>query len=215
MSRFSRSWGVALCIVVLIHYANDSWASECAPNSPNRNATFGTVVSVSVSGSYTSEQLNAVYSGIDQWDTKCAGYSGPTVEPGSGGDVGVSVSFSPGQAPQNVGCGTVSLSTQNGSIRGASITIFATTSTGRACDRGGDTVAHEIGHVLGLGNADPNNQNCRGRIMGPRVIQSDGTTKERTVETDDCDEVERFMEPPDHTEEPEDPGAGGDGTCAV
>lgn len=215
MNSFENLWSLTICIVLLLTAVNAGWASECAPNSPNRNATFGSAVSVSVTGNYSSEQLDAVYAGIDQWDTKCAGYTGPTVEPGSGGDVAVSVFFDPGQAPQNVGCGSVSLSTQDGDITGGSITIFATTSTGRTCDRVGDTVAHEIGHVLGLGNADANNLNCRGRIMGPRVIRSDGTSKPRTVEFDDCDEVERFMEPPDHTEEPEDPGAGGEGPCAV
>jgi len=81
------------------------------------------------------------------------------------------------------GCGQFSptLDASTGQVRGGTIQLFDATVGGIDCEPfRSETIAHELGHPLGLDDAT--NPNCDGHIMGPPQIGGS-----RYVHPDECD----------------------------
>jgi hypothetical protein len=80
------------------------------------------------------------------------------------------------------GCGQFApaFNSSTGQLVGGTIQLFDATTTGYDCepDRS-ETIAHELGHVLGLG--DISAQSCYGHIMGPHLIGG-----QISVQPDEC-----------------------------
>jgi hypothetical protein len=90
-----------------------------------------------------------------------------------------------------------------------SIDLYTTQAGGHPCDPISDSLAHEIGHVLGLGDAPNPGTTCLGSIMGGRY---DGGT--RTISSSDCNTADQDWTTPAETppQQPPpnpDPGPGG------
>lgn len=121
---------------------------------------------VTVSGTGSSRINNA----ISYWQA-CGtlGQELPSMSAGSGGDVHVTVIYNSGQHGAN--CGTFTPGNTNAS---ATIELWDTSSTSSGstyqCNVD-DTLAHELGHVLGLANST-----CSGHMMAaPNISNQNGT----------------------------------------
>lgn len=111
----------------------------------------------------------------------------------------VEVNFVNAEGPR---CGVHTATNFNGVPIASTITLYAS-AAGYSCQPHADTLAHELGHVLGLADVTYA-ASCYGSIMGAR--EPGGT---RTVTADDCDEVdEAWMTPTEETPPPADPTDG-------
>lgn len=134
---------------------------------------------LNISGVSSSE----INTAIGYWSDGCSGYgsSFPSMSAGGSGGVSGSVTFHPGTSTLASGsCGrtTFTLQAPGNKVVGADIEIWERQGNGVDCIHS-DTLAHELGHVLGL--ADNYSSACIGRIMGGRP--SGGT---RSVGSSDC-----------------------------
>lgn len=137
---------------------------------------------------FSSQQLSPgeVGNAIAYWSTGCPSYGSgfpimrtatPTGPPG----IPVEVIFHDQTSPLGSGtCGrtTKTITAPANTLAAARIEIWRTQGNGVSCNRI-DTLAHEIGHLLGL--MDAPFAECTGRIMGERP--AGGT---RGVGSDDC-----------------------------
>jgi hypothetical protein len=151
-------------------------ADECT--QPNSN------------GVSSGDQLNI--SGIDSstitaaigyWSGGCPGYgaSFPNMSVGGSGGISVAVTHHSGTSTLASGsCGrtTPTLQAPGNTVTSASIEIWDRQGNGVDCNLS-DTLAHELGHILGL--ADNDSSACIGHIMGGRP--PGGT---RSVSSSDC-----------------------------
>lgn len=93
----------------------------------------------------------------------------------------------------------------NGQINGGTIELFDATLSGNDCEPiREETIAHEMGHGLGLG--DQNAESCYGHIMGPPLIGGS-----RSVHSDECSKVDDLWTTPAETPPPPPPAGGGGG----
>jgi hypothetical protein len=105
------------------------------------------------------------------------------------------------------GCGQLRpvLDASTGRVRGGTIELFDATRAGQDCEPiRSETIAHEIGHVLGLDDAD--SPNCYGHIMGPPIIG-----QSRSVQADECSFADSNWTTPAETPPPDGGGGGCDG----
>lgn len=128
--------------------------------------------------------------------------------------VNVTVNFQPGESTNQSGsCGrfTPTFTVQpDGTQRmtGGTIVIYESErGTGVDCEPYSDRIAHELGHVLGLG--DVPGEACEGHIMGNKV-----QGQNRSVASDDCQQARDAWDTPSEVE-PDDPRDDGGGPCGV
>lgn len=195
-----RKAGLALLLLVLS--PTFVKASTCAPDDPFYASSIGGTVSIEVESG--TPDGNSLGDGVNQWNATCGNDDVPTIFFGDTGDIHIGVRFE-GPAPVGNNCGRVLISYNSlNQITGATIYVYSQSgTTGQACDRQEDTVAHEIGHVLGLTDVSESNaDSCNGRIMNLRERGADGSTFDRSVSSGDCTEVEKnWTKPaldPDH-----------------
>jgi hypothetical protein len=141
-------------------------------------------------GISSGDQLNI--SGIDSstittaigyWSGGCPGYgtSFPSMTAGGSGGIPVTIIHHSGTSTLTSGsCGRTMFNLQapGNSVTSANIELWDRQGNGVDCNLS-DTLAHELGHVLGL--ADNDTSACVGHIMGGRP--SGGT---RSVSSSDC-----------------------------
>lgn len=135
--------------------------------------------------------VSDIQTAISYW-SGCVGYASeiPSFQIGGSGGVPVSIVKIVGlsQSPEG-GCGEARYDLVNGRIESVSIKVWTKQADGSSCDPLSDSIAHELGHVLGLGNALQTE--CMGRIMGRRI-----RGLQRVVEYDDCAMADDMWETP-------------------
>lgn len=92
-------------------------------------------------------------------------------------------SQSPANGPGSCGDTSFGFYDSSHKLAVAIIELFAAQKNGLPCNPV-DSLAHELGHVYGLGDAPPG-QDCAGRIMGQSVFVN-GAAQPRFIGTSDC-----------------------------
>ncbi|HTG32325.1 MAG TPA: hypothetical protein VLB76_05295 [Thermoanaerobaculia bacterium] len=176
MRNRSRSTAHYLIAAMVSLTALHVGADECS--QPNGNGiSSGDVLNIS---GVSSTDIDT---SIGYWSGGCPGYgnSFPSMSIGGSGGVAVNVTHHTGTSTLASGsCGrtTFTLQAPGNTVTGASIDIWDRQGNGVNCIFT-DTLAHELGHVLGL--ADNDTSACIGHIMGGRP--SGGT---RSISASDC-----------------------------
>jgi hypothetical protein len=151
-------------------------ADDCS--QPNGNGiSSGDVFNI------TGASSTDISTAIGYWSGGCPGYGGsfPSMSAGGSGGIAVSVIHHAGTSTQTSGsCGRTMFMFQapGNTVTGAVVEIWDQQGNGVDCVFT-DTLAHELGHVLGL--ADNSTSACVGHIMGGRP--PGGT---RSVSSADC-----------------------------
>jgi len=153
-------------------------ADACSPIDYNQSVSWAGTIGLSSSTLFDSDLNEAA----GYWnDCANAGSGFPRFGLGSG-DISIGVNWSASNAPGSCGQFQAILNSV-GRLTGGTVTVWNHDSQGRSCYPYSDTIAHELGHALGLANAG---SSCTGRIMGPRQDNGDGTLGTRWVSSDDC-----------------------------
>lgn len=191
----------ALAFGLLSLQAVDSvFGSGCAPDNPDIAVSNGSVFNISSSNLSASELGTA----IGYWSGCGGGTDTPSMQVGGSGGIPVSVTLVAGSSPTGrCGRANVQIGATSRRVVSADITIYTNQNNGASCHPPTDELAHELGHVLGLNDADSGA--CRQHIMG---FRDPGTT--RTVGGEDCDQADQnWLLPGEPTGGG---GAGGGGT---
>lgn len=171
-------------------------AVDCSNPDTRFGLSLGNAFNISMAGFTNSE----IQTAISYWSS-CSGYGTdiPTLQIGGTGGVPVAIQKVAGNStsPEG-GCGRTLLDVAHGRIEGATITIWTKESDGDSCLPVTDSLAHELGHLMGL--TDTLDDACVGRIMGRRNL---GGT--RSVQVDDCAVADDKWETTAESDPPHDP----------
>jgi hypothetical protein len=187
---------IAVVVLLKVFYAG---ADECS--QPNTNGVSnGDQLNISGIDSST------ITTAISYWSGGCPGYgsSFPGMTAGGSGGIAVSVIHHSGTSTLDSGsCGhtTPRLQAPGYAVTSATIELWDRQGNGVDCNLS-DTLAHELGHILGL--ADNSSSACVGRIMGGRP--PGGT---RSVSSSDCTVAGQQWSTTNDTS----PGGGGGAGC--
>lgn len=191
---------------------------DCAPVFSNFGAGVGSlgignIKLVSNSSTITTTIMNAAR---DFWNNGCSSSSSldiPQFLTSGTGDAQVNIKLfanaSNSTKPEcqgAAGCGCLAefvWDDGTGSPTNGEIHLFQNQTDGTPCSGSySDSIAHELGHVLGLDNIDSTCfQTCGTRVMGP----GDPTQNVYTLGTEECSRTDGFWPVPN-----EDNGGGGD-----
>jgi hypothetical protein len=189
-----------VAVMAWVVASHPSWATNC---SPIAISSLGfSCQEITVQG--TTSERGTVAAGVGMWQNGCNGggtgvniphmqmpqlTSGPAAGPCTGYApqevLIVTVIF---QATQPAGepprCGKIDAQFSHGF---ATIRIYNQANDGGDCSqRKSDTVAHELGHTLGLDDLSAQDQlACAGRIMSGNIFMS-GQLVPRSVASEDC-----------------------------
>ena len=131
---------------------------------------------------------------IDEWNgCSEAGAGSPMLRSGNDGGMNIAVEVNDQAAPFD-GCGIFEHQLEPGTTRvtGGTIILYTRRQDGSSCLPLDRTLAHELGHVLGLADASCYDD----RIMQPRVAQGDN----REVKADECAAVAAHWTTPSEQE---------------
>ena len=151
-------------------------AVDCSVPNPLLSQSPGSLITISTVG-FTSSEINTA---VSYWSA-CPEYGGefPQFQIGGSGGVPVTVIKRSGNSTTaSGGCGVTDPEIVNGHLESATIQVWTHQKDGTTCSPLADVIAHELGHVLGLG--DVADSACFGHIMGVRVLST------REVGLDDC-----------------------------
>ena len=187
--------------LLTIHSIERVFGSGCAPDDPSIGVTSASVFNLTSSG-FSISDLNAATA---YW-SKCGGGTDiPRMEVGGTGGIPVDVILIAGSSPTGrCGVSEVQVGATTGRVVSATIKIYTKQNNGTSCQPLSDEIAHELGHVLGLADAD--SAACKQHIMG---FRDPGTL--RSVGPEDCDQVDQNWTLPGESSG----GGGGGGTPCV
>ena len=178
------------CAFLAFMLLGDSTFAQCVSYN---NQSVGTgVSSILLTTSTVSTTTLSLAAGM--WDS-CpgAGSSFPSIMSTGSGNVTVQVNFNSGSCPiSGCACGSTQRTlNSNGQLVSATITLYGKTNSGQTCSSSAmpNTLAHEVGHTLGLANSP-----CTGYIMS-----GSAPAGSRTVQPDECSGVEGRWVHPDET----------------
>jgi hypothetical protein len=182
--------------------ANTFAATDCSVRMSGRSAASGSSICFETNNYPNDAQI---LTAADRWNNNCGG--GETIPSLNFGgcnasEINIDVVYAGGVSTNiNRTCGQFQANTA-GALTGGTITIYQygqylsgpEAGTLFLCSpQASDTLAHEIGHVLGL--ADVLGSACFGHIMGQRMAG------DRTIAADDCSEVNRLWNTPAEQQE--------------
>lgn len=152
-----------LVILDIVFFVQAGLAADCSISDPRYTTSPGSAINITTVGFSGGSEVQTA---IGYW-SGCQGYgdSIPTFQVGGSGGVPITIRKIVGRSnTPGGGCGIVDPEIVNGHLEGAEITVWTQQSTGESCEPISDSIAHELGHVLGL--ADATDPSCAGRIMG-------------------------------------------------
>ena len=193
MSSQRGCWSIsglaaALCVLLPTVAA----ATDCSVMTSTFPVSVAATLDLTSSGLAPGDLQTA----MGYW-TGCAGYGSqmPALRSGGTGGIPVSINVIQGSSGVSGGsCGVTTIQPHNGRVASATITLWTQQADGTSCAPISDCLAHEFGHLFGLGNA-PDVVECDGHIMGRRTAS--GT---RSVAADDCEVArDRWVTPAEET----------------
>lgn len=199
MTQYSQaSWSALVTVTLCMAYFPESLhAVDCSLSDSRYTVSPGSSFNITVAGSTASE----IETAVDYWSS-CLGYgtSFPFFQTGGAGGVPVIIRKIVGNSTTpGGGCGRIDPVIVNGHLENAAITVWTNQSNGVSCEPLTDSIAHELGHLLGLDDA-PIDGSCFGHIMGNRA--PGGT---RSVQSDDCAIADEQWETASESAPPPDP----------
>lgn len=144
-----------------------AWAVDCS--TQREGAGFSTASTLHlISSDFTPTELQTA---VGYW-SGCVGYGTeiPSFQIGGSGGIPITVNRVDSVSQSSSGgCGEATItSSAQGQVLRVSITLWTEQTNGISCEPLSDSLAHELGHVLGLADAlDPA---CNNFIMGRRVL---------------------------------------------
>lgn len=182
--------------LLTLQAAHSVFGSGCAPDNPDVAVSTGSVFNIT-SPNLSAADLNTA---ISYWSDCGSGSDMPNMQVGGSGGVPVSVTLVAGSSPTGrCGRAEVHIGASSRTVVAVDITVYTRQNNGASCQPISDEIAHELGHALGLDDAD--SAACRQHIMG---FRDPGTT--RSVGGEDCDQVDQNWQLPGEPTGEEDPG---------
>jgi hypothetical protein len=181
MSRRVVAVGIS---ILLAGSAQHLAAQSCTGQLYPKNSA-GSILVIS-SDSHISAEV--VAGGVGMWRL-CSQYGCgfPSLLTTGSGDISFDVALVGGVSTSiSGGCGELRaiVNASTGQVIGGTIALFDVTRSGHDCEPiRSETIAHELGHALGLD--DLSAENCNGHIMGPPLIGGS-----RAVQADECAAVD-------------------------
>ena len=173
-----------LAVGALLCFSGTVYAVDCSVKRTGQTVTAASSFCMQTS-TYANDAV--LYDAAENWNSRCnAGIDTPWIDVGGcqSGSIVINVRYFEGVSQNSVqSCADV-LAPATGAMTGATIRLWQfemRNGVPTACSQTNptDSLTHELGHILGLKDADY--PECFGHIMGNRNM---GQT--RTIYTDDC-----------------------------
>lgn len=173
-------WASVLLLCVV---GSRAFGADCATQKYSFTQD-GDLIYVKAGTGITSTNLSMLSTAINAWNNSCSGEGTafPAMSSASTSGYKVTVNFVNGEGPR---CGVHQAS---GSPEPTSsvITIYATYG-GNSCEPYADSLAHELGHVYGLGEAEDPGGVCAHRAFLKQSWRRRTRDFKRSVRMDGCD----------------------------
>lgn len=171
----------ALSGLIALQAIDSAFGSGCAPDNPDIAVSNGSVLNLT-STNFSASELSTA---IAYWSGCGSGTDTPSMQVGGSGGLPVSITRLAGASPTGrCGHSEIGIGATSHRVVSVEITIYTQQNNGASCNPLTDEIAHELGHALGLNDADSGA--CQQHIMG---FRAPGTT--RSVGPEECDQVDQ------------------------